>query len=186
MYPTKHLLLVLLFSFCASLGQPSYAQAALVINLDHAATNPPSPQMGDWLTFTSDISNTGNEKLKGVVAWISLVEVDPGNEQPVDLEDWSAHKAIAGKTISAGQDLTTNWPMRLIKAGDYRVVISAMLPSEVGIYTSRSIPFHVQQKPVIESSKVLPVAGLLPCAVLGLAVFRKKHKRLLSGKSMNG
>lgn len=32
------------------------------------------------------------------MAWISLVEIDPGNEQPVDLEDWSAHKGIAQKS----------------------------------------------------------------------------------------
>jgi len=47
---------------------------------DHA--NPDQPVMGDKMRFRSVITNTGIDPIEGLVGWISLVEVDPGREQP--------------------------------------------------------------------------------------------------------
>ena len=41
--------------------------------------------MGDWLKFHSVVTNVAGRSAHGVVAWISLVQADPGKEQPVDL-----------------------------------------------------------------------------------------------------
>ena len=76
--------------------------------------NPSIPVMGDHLRFWSTITNTGSTPVEGLVAWISLVEIDPGNEQPVDLEERSAHKAVTGAILAPGQRLRTVWPMRSI------------------------------------------------------------------------
>ncbi len=156
------------------------SQAAnLALQLDADKSNPASPTMGDWMHFDGVIRNTGPQALNGLVVWISLVEVTPGHEQPMDLEDWSAHKAVTGTTLAPGASLQTSWPMRLIKNGDYRVVISATERSDKTVFTSPAIQFHVAQKPVVESGRILPIALGLPLLVGGLMGYRKfaQHRR---------
>ena len=138
--------------------------------------------MGDHLRFWSTITNTGTTPIEGLVAWISLVEIDPGNEQPVDLEDWSAHKAITGATLGPGQSLRTDWPMRLIKGGDYRVVVSVTDRSSHTVFTSPTIQFHVRQKPVLQTGRVLPVAVGVPLLIIGLMVLNRAGQRRRKGQ----
>jgi hypothetical protein len=135
------------------------------------------PTMGDYLRFWSTITNTSAKPLEGLVAWISLVEIDPGNEQPVDLEDWSAHKAITGVTLDPGQSLRTDWPMRLIKGGDYRVLVSVTDRSSRLVFTSPMIEFHVNPKPVLQSARVLPVAFGIPLLITGALVLNRRKRR---------
>ncbi len=153
------------------------AAAPLSLELGPDDANPSSPVMGDNLRFWSAITNTGNTSIEGLVAWISLVEIDPGNEQPVDLEDWSAHKAIAGAALEPGQSLRTGWPMRLIKGGDYRVVVSVTDRGGDSVFTSPTIQFHVRQKPVLQAGRVMPVAAGIPLLVIGLIIFNKTNSR---------
>jgi hypothetical protein len=132
--------------------------------------------MGDHLRFWSTITNTGTTPVEGLVAWISLVEIDPGDEQPVDLEDWSAHKAVTGATLAPGQPLRTDWPMRLIKGGDYRVVVSVTDRGSSRVVTSPTLQFHVRQKAVLQTGRVLPVAVGVPLLIIGLMVFNKARQ----------
>jgi len=134
--------------------------------------NPTNPTMGDWMHFHSVIRNDGNQPIDGLVAWISLVQVTPGQGQPMDLEDWSAHKAVTGTTLAPGASVDTDWPMRLIQSGDYRVVISSTDRNEKAVFTSPTIQFHVARKPVVESSRILPVAIGLPLLLGGLLAYR--------------
>jgi hypothetical protein len=68
--------------------------------------NPASPHMGDNISFKSVIRNDGNAPLRGIVAWLGLVETDKGNEQPVDLEDWSAQRVVTADELKPGQSLS--------------------------------------------------------------------------------
>ena len=154
------------------------AQAAdLSIELGPDQSNPVTPTTGDAMHFHSSIRNTSAHPVKGLVAWISLVEVTPGREQPMDLEDWSAHKAVAGATLGPGTTLATDWPMRLIQSGDYRVVISATDRNERSVYTSPTLEFHVARKPIVESSRILPVALGLPLLIGGVMAYRGWRQR---------
>lgn len=150
--------------------------APLDIILKPADSNPSQAVMGDQLQFQSIITNTGNSPVEGLVAWISLVEVDPGHEQPMDLEDWSAHKAVTGARLKPGEQLTTDWPMRLIQHGDYRVLVSATDREHQRVYTSPMLQFHVARKPVVESSRILPVALGIPVLIAGFIGFRVWHQ----------
>ncbi len=153
--------------------------ASLQLQLQSDPSNPAHPTMGDWMHFNSVISNSGQQPIEGLVAWISLVEVTPGKEQPMDLEDWSAHKAVTGTTLQPGATLQTQWPMRLIQSGDYRVVISATDRSNKTVFTSPMLQFHVAQKPVVESTRILPVALGIPLLIgglLGVQKYRHRHK----------
>lgn len=163
----------LLAGFAALAG----AAARLDIALSPDRSNPSSPQMGDHMRFISVIRNGGDTPAQGVVAWISLVQVDPGHEQPMDLEDWSAHKAVTRAVLAPGEQVTVDWPMRVIQAGDYRVVISAVERDTPHIITSPFIDFHVRQKPVVESARILPVALGVPLALGGLLGWRLRRRR---------
>jgi len=153
------------------------AQTPVAVDLHPDGNNPESPVMGDHLQFNSTITNAGTAPIEGMVAWISLVEIDPGNEQPVDLEDWSAHKAVSGVSLQPGQRLQTNWPMRLIKGGDYRVVISITDRGGHQVYTSPTVQFHVRPKPALKAGRVLSVAAGIPFLILGLMVLKSISNR---------
>lgn len=148
------------------------AAADLEIALAPAPENPVVPQMGDHLSFHSVIRNTGSAPITGLVGWLSLVETDAGNEQSVDLEDWSAHKALAAASLAPGEALESDWPMRLIAAGTYRVFVSAMSRNGTGPATSPVAEFIVRDKPVLEPGRVLPVAFGLPALIAAALLWR--------------
>jgi hypothetical protein len=155
----------------------AWAADSLAISLVPDQANPASPQMGNWLMFRSVISNSGRQPAHGVVAWISLVQVDPGHEQPVDLEDWSAHKALTQAVLEPGQPVSVEWPMRLIQAGAYRVVISAVDRETGHVMTSPFVDFQVRRKPVVESGRILPVAFGVPALMLAMMAWRRYRRR---------
>jgi hypothetical protein len=154
---------------------PAAMAAPLSISLEPAAGNPASPRMGDNLGFHTVIRNDGATAVDGLIAWISLVQVDPGNEQPVDLEDWSAHKAVTASSLKPGGRLEVDWPMRLIQAGHYRVAVSAASRTGTELITSPIADIRVRQKPVVESNRVMPVAFGIPFLIGALLLWR--HRR---------
>lgn len=152
------------------------APSTVEITLTPDAQNPAQPKMGDWLKFHSIVRNTGAEPIRGLVVWLSLVEVTPGSEQPVDLEDWSAHKAEVRATLAPGAQFTAEWPLRLIQAGDYRVVISAAERSASSLLASPFADFHVKRIPTVESVRILPVAVGVPLLLAGFAGWRLRRR----------
>ena len=152
---------------CSAIGTHA---APLAIELAPSATNPANPQMGDHLSFHSVIRNDGTTPVEGIIAWLSLVQTDKGKEQPIDLEDWSAHKAVTIPALAPGQNVQTDWPIRLIQAGNYRVAISAMMQGNADLAASAFAAFTVREKPVVESARVLPIAFGMP-ALLALLLF---------------
>ena len=166
--------LIILTTTCVAQADP------LRITLSPEKTNPAIPIMGDKLHLHSVITNVGDKPVKGVVAWISLVETTPGHEQPMDLEDWSAHKAVTADTLAPGASLKTDWSIRLIQHGDYRVVISVTARSRRGVNTSPTVEFHVKKKPAIQSARILPIAIGIPCLLLLWIIFQVSRNRLNS------
>lgn len=146
------------------------------IGLQPSAANPRSPQMGDRLSFHSEIRNTSGAPVEGLIAWLSLVQIDKGKEQPVDLEDWSAHKAVSVATLAPGQVIETDWPVRLIQSGSYRVVISAVSRDGSDLTASPFADFAVREKPVVESQRVLPVAIGLPLMLGTMLLWRRRRR----------
>jgi hypothetical protein len=157
-----------------ALGTTAASAGTLSVDLTPDTRNPASPQMGDNLAFHTVIRNNGTTAVDGLIAWISLVQLDKGKEQPVDLEDWSAHKAVTAASLMPGQTLETDWPMRLIQAGNYRVVVSSVSRDSTGLAASPFVDFMVRQKPVVESQRVLPVALGLPILLAGAMLWRRR------------
>ena len=170
-------LYAILFALIGALLLSGAARAAapVDISLTPAVQNPAQPEMGDWLKFHSAIKNTGSQALSGLVVWISLVQVDPGKEQPVDLEDWSAHKAVV-RSLKPGESFSVDWPIRLIQAGNYRVVISAAERNASTIFASPFADFNVKRKPTVESKRILPVAIGIPLLIAAYTGWRLRRR----------
>ena len=146
----------------------------LSVDLAPDPKNPPAPKMGDNILFHSVIRNDGPATVEGVIGWLSLVQIDPGAEQPVDLEDWSAHKAVTAATLDPGETLAAEWPLRVIQGGHYRIVLSVVGRDGGGIATSPFADFTVREKPVVESERVLPVVVGLPVLIAAALLWRRK------------
>jgi hypothetical protein len=170
------LLLVLAVAW-AGLAAPVHA-APFRLTLVPDPSNPAEPEMGDSLAFVSSISSAAPDTLHGIVAWISLVRTDPGHEQPMDLEDWSALRAVAGARLEPGQRLESIWPMRLVQGGQYRVVVSVTVGGVDSVFTSPTVEFTVREKPMLESGRVMLVAALLPLILLLAIGFRYLWSRV--------
>ncbi|MFH1748322.1 MAG: hypothetical protein ABIG44_14920 [Planctomycetota bacterium] len=149
--------------------------APLTLQLTPDGSNPMQPAMGDIMQFRSLIT-ASDQPVEGLVAWISLVEIDPGHEQPMDLEDWSAHKAVSEARLDSGVVLKTDWSMRLIQSGEYRVVVSATARGQDSVFTSPTVTFQVASKPVVESRRILPVAIGVPILLLGMLGNRRRQR----------
>jgi hypothetical protein len=154
----------------------------LQVELVPSLSNPFAPRMGDRLAFRALIRNHGPTSIPGVIAWISLLEVDPGKEQPVDLEDWSAQKAVALAGLAPGQTADTEWQLRLIQPGSYRVSVIVAptmegVGTDVGPVASAFVAFTVVSKPVVETGRVLPIAFGVPLAIGGMLLWRGARGR---------
>lgn len=67
----------------AAIAGPAAAVSSLQVELAAAPANPALPQMGDRLSYRTSIRNVGTAPVAGIVAWLGLVQVDQGKEQPV-------------------------------------------------------------------------------------------------------
>src|SRR5258708_36506654 len=90
-----------------ALGATAASAATLSVDLAPDTKNPTSPQMGDNLVFRTVIRNNGSTAVDGLIAWISVVQLDKGKEQPIDLEDWSAHKRSEERRV--GKEGRSRW-----------------------------------------------------------------------------
>ena len=125
-------------------------------------------KMGDTPFFTGTVTNTEKDTLRGLVAYLSLVSLEPGNEHPVDLEDWSAQKAVRIDRLSPGETNTQQWGMRLIQSGKYGIALTVVDPREKRPIVSDLVTFEVNPKPTLASSRILPVAIGEPLLLLTL------------------
>lgn len=141
-------------------------------------------RMGDTPDFRGAVTNFGPRPVQGLVVYLSLVSLTPGDEHPVDLEDWSAQKALRLDRLNPGTTDLRNWHMRLIAAGRYGAALTVIDPRENRPIVSDLVPFEIQSKVTLVAGRVLPVAlgePLLLLLLWGGMVFytsRSYHKRV--------
>lgn len=132
-----------------------FAADRIAVSID-----PPSVQanMGDKITYTGTITNNSDKPVNNIIAYISLANVTQGKESPMDLEDWSANKAIKVDAIPPHRTYEGKWPMRLIDSGSYVAYITVVdKNSDTPI---SSVMAHLEVKRIIRlnPNNVLPVA----------------------------
>ena len=140
------------------------------------APDPPL-QMGDLPVFKGEVTNQGTNVLKSLVVYLSLVYLQPGQEHPVDLEDWSAQKAIRIDQLAPGQTITREWQMRLIKSGPFGASLTIVDPLSDQPRISPLAKFDIAPKPTVIAGRIFPVAIGIPLLLVGLFFFIWQTRR---------
>jgi len=162
--------MIICFSFQAYGLDTSFVQVII---------HPPTGElkMGNNVKFTGIVKNLGQRKLERLVVYLSFVSLEPGNEHPMDLEDWSAQKAVRIDSLLPGQPDKQSWGMRLIQAGKYGLVLTVINPTQKKPTISDLMPFTVNPKKNLSLKRILPVAVIEPTVLIvfwGLLTFFKQ------------
>lgn len=144
-----------------------------------ASISPPFIQanMGDKITYTGTITNNSDRTVNNIIAYISLVNITPGKETPLDLEDWSANKAIKVDTIPPHGTYGGQWPMRLIDSGSYVAYITVVDKNDNTPISSTMSRLEIKRVLRLNPHNVIPVAIGEPVAlgtVFMLVAFRRR------------
>ena len=135
--------------------------------------------MGDKITYIGTITNQSDRAVNNVIAYISLANVTQGKESPMDLEDWSANKAIKIDTIPPHVTYEGQWPMRLIDSGSYVAYITVVDKNDNIPISSPMSRLKVKRVLRLNPNNVLPVAIGEPVAlamVFMLVAFKKRKR----------
>ncbi len=174
----SNLILVMAVTLFSSYTVLAKDTSPIQVKLQHPAG---TLRMGDTPKFTGAVTNSGQQTLRRLIVYLSLVSLEPGNERPVDLEDWSAQKALGIDSLSPGQVNTHDWGMRLIQAGKYGVALTVIDPTEKKPIVSDLVPFDVKRKPTLSASRIFPVAIGEPVTLLmlfGVILIAQRRGRL--------
>ncbi len=122
--------------------------------------NPPSIQanMGDKITYVGTITNNSDNVVYNIIAYISLANVTQGKEAPMDLEDWSANKAIKVDAIPPHGIYEGKWPMRLIDSGSYVAYVTVVDKNVNTPISSAMSRLETKRVLRLNPNNVLPVA----------------------------
>jgi hypothetical protein len=160
---------------------PSRAEPIKAELIPCPATLPPRTLVMLW-AFMLSSAIRGKTPVSGVIAWIGLLEVNSGKEQPVDLEDWSAQETTTLPGIAPGQTAETEWRLRLIQSGSYRIAVMAAATGDALGRNSSPVAspfaaFTVASKPVVETGRVLPIASGVPLVIGTMLLWRAARGR---------
>ena len=138
----------------------AYYTSASAASRIAVSINPPFIQanMGDKITYVGTITNNSDRAVNNIIAYISLVNVTPGKEAPLDLEDWSANKAIKVDTIPPRGTYEGQWPMRLIDSGSYVAYITVVDKNDNTPLSSDMSHLEIKRILRLNPNNVLPVA----------------------------
>lgn len=134
--------------------------------------------MGDRITYTGTITNNSDKPITNVIAYISLANVTQGKEAPMDLEDWSANKAVKIDTIPPQGSYVGRWPMRLIDSGSYVAYITVVDKNTAKPMSSTMSSLEIKRLIRLNPHNILPLAVgeplLIGAVFMFVALKRKK------------
>ena len=145
--------------------------------------DPPSVQanMGDKITYAGAITNSSDKAVNNIIAYISLANVTPGKEAPMDLEDWSANKAIKVDVIPPHGAYVGKWPIRLIDSGSYVAYITVVDKDSATPVTSQVSRLDIKRILRLNPNNVLPVAAGEPILIgaVFLFIYLKRRNKVI-------
>jgi hypothetical protein len=134
---------------------------------------------GQYVRLPAKVSNVSDKPAKDIVAYVTLVEMTKGQKAPVDLEDWSAHRAVTIGSLASGQSRDVSWRLRLIKGGDYVIYANAIVNGSSRAAVGQEVRLRVTAHKNLNPGGVLPVALGVPVlagAALFAPVFIRRRK----------
>jgi len=170
-FVTVLMIMVTGFAVPAFAAQASAAQtnSGMLVKVESPST-PLSGTAGQYVNLPATITNTSDKPVKDVVAYVTLVETTSGQQSPVDLEDWSVHRAVTVGSLAPGENKNASWDLRLIKGGEYVVYAAAIAQGSPQAAVGPEVPLSVTSQKNLNPGGVLPVALGVPILV-GTALF---------------
>lgn len=171
-------LATVLMIMLAAFAVPAFAAqpgSSTPLKIESPST-PLSGTAGQYVNLPATITNTSGQPAKDVVAYVTLVETTSGQQAPVDLEDWSAHRAVTVGSLAPGETKNASWDLRLIKGGEYVVYASAIAQGSSQAAVGPEVPLSVTAQKNLNPGGVLPVALGVPMLV-GTALFAPVYWR---------
>jgi hypothetical protein len=136
-------------------SSPALASDHITASIDPSAIH---ANMGEQITYTGTITNNSDNPIANITAYISLANVTQGKEAPMDLEDWSANKAIKIDLIPPHGTYVGQWPMRLIDSGSYVAYITVVDKNIAAPISSVMSPLEIKRLIRLNPHNILPLA----------------------------
>jgi len=178
---TQMSLLIALLSLVGLRSVTAFAQTAamdgnVTVTIDKDST---SVVAGDWITFHTVISNTGDSATPPLVANFNVASIHPGPH--IDPEDWSPLRTQYIEAVQPGESIELAWNVHTLFEGDF-VVYVTIVSHEKSFGPVGSPTLHIQAGPdnVLPMNEVIPVVAIIPLFPLALLLFtvlsrRKQH-----------
>lgn len=140
-----------------------------------------STRLGESFSFDSEIRNTGNRPLSGLVAHLNVVGLD--TDIYVDPEDWSEERTKNVASLGPGESTDVTWDVTAVTGGEaaiYVVVLPGDSPATAreGLAVSPAMDVRIAEAKNLNSGGVLPLALGVPAllAVAAIAVRRRRNR----------
>ena len=131
---------------------------------------------GDWITFHTVISSTGNSATPPLVANFNVASIHPGPH--VDPEDWSPLRTQYIDTIQPGGSVELAWEVHTLFEGDFAIYVTIVSQEKsFGPVGSPTLHIHAGPDNVLPLNEVIPVAVIVPLFPLALLLFTSRSKR---------
>jgi uncharacterized membrane protein len=141
-----------------------------------------STRLGDELTVTTRVTNTGSASTGSLLAHLNIASVD--RRAYVDPEDWSSERSQE-LTLSSGESRTLSWDIQAVNSGSFAayVVVLPTASTRAGspeLVVSPMIRLEVATRSTLDAGGALYVVGIVPLVlgVTALAVrWRMRRQR---------
>ncbi len=166
---------LLLVVFLQVTGVRAESSAAPPLQFEYSSAATLSGVSGDFVQVSARVTNVGGQALSDVTVYLSMFNTV--DKTPVDLEDWSAQKAINFQGLPAGQSQAIDLSIHLVNPGEYSLVLVGYVPSADTPTISRATFLHVEARKNLNPGNILVVALGTPLAlaiVLRIAPARRR------------
>jgi hypothetical protein len=134
-----------------------------------------SALIGSPFSFTTTVRNSGDHALRGLVAHLNVVSMDPGVY--VDPEDWSTHRTQYLTPVPAQGSVRLAWSVHAVNAGRFVVYVALATSAGDSVVAGPALHTVVHAPQQIDATGILPVAIAVPAAVLVLLVAARYRRR---------
>lgn len=149
-----------------TLAQTSSPDGSLSVQTDRDSA---SVVAGDWIEFSTVITNEGTTATPPLVAHLNVAAVV--RSRHVDPEDWSPVRTQYQAPIPPGGSARLSWQVHTLFEGDFATFVTILSPDETFVPLA-STPLYIHAAPdsILPLAEVAPLAMVVPILPLALLI----------------
>ncbi len=168
-------------SSSAQAPPPATAADNIVVSMSETSVEAVT---GVKFSFSSTITNHGNETTPPLIGHINVASFDP--EVHADPEDWTSSLAVNIEPIGPGASVSLPWTINSTLSGDFAIYVTVLpaapdLAIEAPLASSPALHVKVQSRRTLNPGGVLPVVlavpGSIALAFVGLRLREFRQRR---------